>query len=107
MQGEDVIYGQVVQLRHVSGDFITVQKTMAKYESSCLRTSMDEYGDEGSWFRVEPAFKFRNLGQRVPHGDRYAPGWLDCTVTPIGRTYASDLSNVVHAQHEVVWWIGV
>jgi hypothetical protein len=70
IQGEDVIYGQIVQLRHISGDQITVQKTMAKFESQCLKVTMDEHGDEGSWFRIEPAFKFRNFGQRVPHGDR-------------------------------------
>jgi hypothetical protein len=71
-QGEDVIYGQIIQLRHLSGDVITVQKTMAKFESQCLKVTMDEHGDEGSWFRIEPAFKFRNFGQRVPHGDRCA-----------------------------------
>ena len=34
-----------------------------------LCTSMDTHGDEGSWFRVEPAFKFRSLGSRIPYGD--------------------------------------
>jgi hypothetical protein len=69
LMGEDVVYGQVVQLRHVSGEFITVKKTMAKIESQCLKVMMDEHGDEGSWFRIDPAFKFRSNGQRVPHGD--------------------------------------
>ncbi len=70
LQGEDLLYGQIVQLLCSSSDeYITVRKAMAKIESQCLKVDMDEFGDEGSWFRVEPAFKFRSLGNRVAHGD--------------------------------------
>jgi hypothetical protein len=69
LKGEDLLYGQTVQLRHVSGSFVTVKKTMAKFEPACLKVSMQEHGDEGSWFRVEPAFKFRSVGSRIPYGD--------------------------------------
>ena len=70
LQGEDVLYGQVVQLLCISSDeYVTVRKAMAKIESQCLKVDMVEFGDEGSWFRVEPAFKFRSLGNRVAHGD--------------------------------------
>lgn len=37
LMGEDIVYGQTVQLRHVSGEFICVKKTMAKFESQCLK----------------------------------------------------------------------
>lgn len=30
---------------------------------------MDKCGDEGSWFRLEPAFKFRTIGSRIAYGD--------------------------------------
>ena len=70
LQGEDVLYGQIVQLLCISSDeYVTVRKAMAKIESQCLKVDMVEFGDEGSWFRVEPAFKFRSLGNRVAHGD--------------------------------------
>ena len=70
LHGEDVLYGQLVQLLcSSSSEFVTVRKTMAKIESQCLKVDMDEFGDEGSWFRVEPAFKFRAFGNRVAYGD--------------------------------------
>ena len=30
---------------------------------------MDKSGDEGSWFRLQPAFKFRSIGSRIAYGD--------------------------------------
>ena len=42
---------------------------MAKFEKDCLKISLDTSGDEGSWFRLEPAFKFRTIGSRIAYGD--------------------------------------
>ena len=70
MQGDHVHYGQVIQLLSCSSDsFVTVKKNVAKIEGQCLKVDMSESGDEGSWFLVEPAFKFRSVGNKIAYGD--------------------------------------
>ena len=70
LQGDHVHYGQIVQLLCCSSEaFITVRKNVAKIEGQCLKVEMSENGDEGSWFQVEPAFKFRTVGNRIAYGD--------------------------------------
>ncbi len=61
---------------------------------------MDETGDEGSWFKMEPAFKFRTLGSRIPYGDSvkfFSVKFEQCIhVSPLSLPFRNLYINGVH-----------
>jgi len=64
-----VLYGQVVQLRHVAtGRFLKANTSTAQCEKDCLRASVSD-GDDLCQFRIMPRFKVRNEGSAAYYGD--------------------------------------
>ena len=58
----DVLYGAIMQLKHVAtGKFLSGNSITASQEKSCLRLSLSD-GDDNCHFRVMPRFKVRNEG---------------------------------------------
>eukprot|EP01065_Artemidia_motanka_P030354 TRINITY_DN36376_c0_g1_i1.p1 TRINITY_DN36376_c0_g1~~TRINITY_DN36376_c0_g1_i1.p1 ORF type:complete len:2690 (+),score=1136.41 TRINITY_DN36376_c0_g1_i1:51-8072(+) len=69
-EGHPVVFGATVQLRHLAtGQFVTRRKAMARVERECLKAELCDYGDDGSHWRVQPVYKYREVGQKVPFGD--------------------------------------
>eukprot|EP00899_Mesostigma_viride_P011713 jgi/Mesvir1/20542/Mv07757-RA.1 len=70
MVGMSIVYGQTVQLRHwLSGRFVTVKKSRAELERSCMKVVLVAGGEEGSWFRVDPGYKTKVAGEKVEFSD--------------------------------------
>jgi uncharacterized membrane protein YgcG len=80
MQGP-VMYGQVVQLRHVrTGKFLTVQchdgsVELADIEKECFKVELSAMGSEGSWFSLRPRNKSRTSAGNVYIGDPVLMQW--------------------------------
>jgi hypothetical protein len=72
LQGVPVHYGQTVQLQHVkSSKFLTLSARMlADVEKECMRLSLSEGGNMGSWLKLMPRFRFRSEGATVHVGDQ-------------------------------------
>ncbi|EFJ39749.1 hypothetical protein VOLCADRAFT_121781 [Volvox carteri f. nagariensis] len=67
--GESVLYGQVIQLRHVpTGKFVTIKRTAADVERGALKVVLEEGGQEGSWFQVFSGYRTK------PEGGKLMPG---------------------------------
>lgn len=61
--GEAIIYGQVVQLRHMaSGKFVTIRRTAAEVERGALQVVLEDGGMEGSWFQVFSGYRWGGVG---------------------------------------------
>jgi hypothetical protein len=68
--GENLTYGQEVQLRHMSsGMLLSVSKEKAKGDKSCLLVSLSFDGGSGVCFKIASRFKFRQEGDKVMYGD--------------------------------------
>ncbi|GMI00699.1 hypothetical protein TrST_g8820 [Triparma strigata] len=59
---EELRYGQIIQLRHIStGKFLSGNSITAQVEKSCLRLSLSD-GDDNCHFKLMPRFKVRHEG---------------------------------------------
>lgn len=69
---QPVLYGKIVQFQHImSGSFLTlVPRSVAEKEKDCMRLCLDDEGNDGSWFKVNPRYKIRSEGENVYYGDQ-------------------------------------
>lgn len=65
--GYKVTYGMTIQLLHCASDkFLTVYKREpAAIEKNSMRVALDREGNEGSYFDVEPHWKYSKRGNPV------------------------------------------
>ena len=72
--GKDVVYGQIVQLRHIkSRSYLSLTvKEAAELEKDSMRVILEKDGSEGSWFIIAPRLKMRSEGEPVNLGDQVA-----------------------------------
>ncbi|CAD7702712.1 unnamed protein product, partial [Ostreobium quekettii] len=71
--GEPILYGQVLQLKHVtSGRYLSIRKTAADVERGALKTTLQDGGTAGSWFRIVSGYRTKIDGDRVLFGDLVA-----------------------------------
>lgn len=72
--GKDVVYGQIVQLRHIkSRSYLSLTvKEAAELEKDSMRIILEKDGSEGSWFIIAPRLKMRSEGEPVNLGDQVA-----------------------------------
>ncbi|MEW5311157.1 MAG: hypothetical protein WDW38_002895 [Sanguina aurantia] len=64
--GDDVMYGQVMQLRHVgSGKIVTIKKQASDVERGALKVVLEDGGADGSWFQLFSGYRTKPEGSRV------------------------------------------
>jgi predicted DNA-binding protein (UPF0251 family) len=98
MAGKQITYGSVVQLQHAkSGKFLVITvREIAQLERHCLKATLTENGEEGSWLVITPRFKTRSEGDRVLYGDQ---------VVLVSKLYSVNLhtsqQTLADGRHEV------
>ncbi|CAI5960312.1 unnamed protein product, partial [Closterium sp. NIES-65] len=99
-----VLYGQVVQLLHVSSHkFLTVKRTQSELEKSHLKVVLQKGGDMGSWFCVTPTYKIKvNAGPEMA-GWRIIPFALHESRIPNARQLlkGGDAVMLIHRASEM------
>lgn len=68
--GKALTYGERVQLRHLhSMGFVNVNAKSIALEPGCLQVSVEEEGNEQTWFEVFPVNKLRRDGEMISYND--------------------------------------
>jgi len=69
-RGENVLYGQEVQLRHAASMYFLKQRPeSAEHDKSCINVETSSTGSSGVHFKVESRYQFKSEGDKVIYED--------------------------------------
>jgi len=113
MKGSVVSYGQTIQLLHErSNKFVTVNteepsNIVLDYSDTALPVTLDSEGNAGSWFSINPRFKYKSNGQRIQIGE--AVSFISYKYNSYLRGFVSDKLDGevdVHTSYELFQTFG-
>lgn len=67
--GQTITYGERVQLRHLHSNFFATTSVNIAKEHGCLKVTLVEGGNEGSWIELLPGNKLRQEGEPIRYQD--------------------------------------